>query len=134
MAASVVGVKMQVSFKNGNGPLINLYGEDGPELAALLDELSDVISKIEEVNSLLGAVAAVMPLTQPAGGAVQPQPAFGTPGGLPQPSPVEQCQHGPMLWKTGTSKQGNIYGLWECPTGLKPDQGGCAVRWPKRGR
>lgn len=42
---------------------------------------------------------------------------------------VETCEHGRMLWKEGiSSKTGNKYKGWVCPSKAKPQ---CAPRWEK---
>lgn len=125
---------IQINFKVGND-LINVYAKDGIDLQQLLSELGEQAGAIGEARTLLGGVAALAPL-----GPVQAQaapaayPAQQAPSGAPEPAEAEFCQHGKMTYKSGISKTGNNYALWECPTGLKAEQGGCAVRWPKRGR
>ena len=42
---------------------------------------------------------------------------------------LEKCEHGRMLWKEGiSSKTGNKYKGWVCPSKAKPQ---CAPRWEK---
>lgn len=140
-------VKYQVNINTGGqkppGLLLNVYATDEIELSQLLDGLADVAAKVNETAATFGAVTAVsqqlggVAVQQAPYGAPQnsyPQPAPQAVSGAPEPAEKEFCEHGPMAWKSGVSKAGNNYSLWECSTGLKPEQGGCAVKWPRRSR
>lgn len=122
---------IQVNFKIGQD-LINVRASDGPELQGLLDELADAAPKVSETAKTLGAVQVV---SQVLGGS--PAPAYGSPGPAPTgPSPVQDnsgvppefCQHGQMVFKSGTSAKGNTYALHECPA-KDPN---CQTKWAKR--
>jgi hypothetical protein len=128
---------VQLNFNTPGRTLINIYISDPETAEPLLRDVMELSNTIKEAEDLFGAVHVVQaalggqiqqsyPSTQPA-----PQQAV---SGTPEPAEKEFCAHGPMTWKSGVSKAGNNYSLWECSTGLKPEQGGCAVRWPKRGR
>lgn len=136
--SALPSTKLQVNFSTPDRTLINIYADDGPELAALLDELGDVASKVTETGALFSAVSAVQPIAQQSTQAQPQQAAYGAAAqaqaGPPRPAQPEFCAHGEMSWKSGIAKaSGNPYGVWECPTGLKPPQG-CESKWPKRGR
>ena len=39
-------------------------------------------------------------------------------------APDESCVHGARIWKTGTSKQGKLWGHWRCPAQITRDMPG----------
>lgn len=129
--------KLQVNINTPSRTLINVYAVDGPELAGLLSDLSDVAPLITETEALFSAVSAVQPIAAPTQYNTQAQPSAapqqGAQGGPPKPAQSEFCQHGEMTWFSGIAKNtGNPYGIWNCPAGKPP--AGCESRWPKRGR
>lgn len=124
--------KLQVNYGGGNRPLVNVYAVDAADLAGQLTDLADVVGLIVDTDKLLGAVSIVQQgLGGQVQGNIQPNPAQ-DPDALPKPAQSEYCPHGEMRWKSGISKAGNQYGLWECVAGKPP--AGCESRWPKKAR
>lgn len=116
---------IQVNFKIGQD-LINVRAADGPELQGLLGELREAAGAVSETAKTLGAVQVV---SQVLGGQQVPaQPAQQAPPQDPSAPPPEFCQHGQMVFKSGTSSKGNSYALHECPN-KDPN---CQTKWAKR--
>lgn len=117
---------IQVNFKIGQD-LINVRAADGMELQGLLAELQEAAPAVSETAKSLGAVQVV---SQVLGGQqATPQQAAATPQAQdPGAPPPEFCQHGQMVFKTGTSAKGNAYALHECPI----KDANCQTKWAKR--
>lgn len=44
-------------------------------------------------------------------------------------SDVQRCPHGEMAWKTGTTKQGKLWGHWRCMNHILGEAERCEPRW-----
>lgn len=139
--------KLQVSPKLADGTLINLRAETPEEFDTVVGwataNAAKFVSVVAAINAVPPSLAANI---QP--GSVQVQydqpptqqnnPGWGAPQDTPPPSwsqPAQQaptCQHGPMVFRTGTSAKGPWSGHF-CPT-PKGTPGQCDPRFPPRGR
>jgi hypothetical protein len=122
--------KIQINYSTGK-PLINLYADDEIEAAQLLESLNELAPKISEVGQALGAVLVVTEVLggqqvqdTPSYGSQQPQAGAGAPFGVDP----EFCSHGTMKFRSGTSKAGKPYEIFDCPVGE------CESKWPKKKR
>lgn len=135
--------KFQVNFKIGDKPLINVRADNADEFGNNLKVLENFAGLIAGVNSSLQSGGGVSPgptiqaVAQQLGGtviqddgpppewAVVPQQQnvvqFPQQQAAPQPAyqqgpPPPSCNHGPMTFKTGTSKKdGKPWKAWFCP-------------------
>lgn len=118
--------KFQINYKLSDGTLINLYASDVRELETGLADLGMLASLIKSTGADLGgsATAAAVANLQAAGlnptPVAAPAPQVATAGG-------NQCKHGAMSFKSGTSAKGPWQG-WMCaaPKGA-PDK--CDTIW-----
>jgi len=121
--ANNVDTKLQANFKMANGDLINVYAVDQLDFELQLAAIQDTAELIKSVsNTLMGRTAANVEVDawtiKQAVGVVQE-----VLGAEAQPT----CKHGYREYKTGTSKTGNAYKCWSCPSKDRKDQ--CAVQW-----
>jgi len=105
-------VRLQYSEKIA-GSMVNVYAETTEELIELMGALANNVSTFKEhqekISQVLMAGAAQQAVATPAattGNAAQAA-SSGPPSG---PS----CQHGPRVYKTGTSAKG-AWTAWFCP-------------------
>lgn len=126
--------KIQVSYKTPAGDMINVRAQTADELSILLESTGDYATQIASVQRLIVGAYTVGPLATTASTAVTaPTPYSAPPQAQPPyataaPTPVIQggpvCIHGPRKFKSGiSSKTGNPYSMWTCPTPQgTPDQ------------
>lgn len=130
---------VQSNFKDFNGSLHNVYGNDEASYDRGLSILEDRIARLTAMGQQFqaaGAVAAVIPLapTQPAPvQATPPATDWGTPAPTPAPSfqaaTVPSCQHGPRTPRGGVGAKGP-WKAWFCsaPKGA----GQCDAMWVQK--
>jgi len=120
---------LQLNFKVGD-TLVNLYADDVSEFDEGLEVLTARAGQLAELTALAQSAAEAAgilrsPLAQrpPAATPQGPKaPAQGGPAGDSAPGP--QCEHGPRIFKTGTSaKTGRSWRAWDCPSNI------CARQW-----
>lgn len=125
--------KLQVSYKIGNGDMINVRANTADELSVLLENVGDYATQIAATQRALSQAGTVAPLSTlsttggttppPYSAPTQAAPPYATtpPAGAPAAGPV--CVHGPRKYKSGISaKTGNPYSMWVCPQPQGADQ------------
>lgn len=143
--------EVNVTLKAGAGyeaPWITVKGFDPEQVNAALEGIAQrgvlataakVAAEFAGIYSAAAGVGAqpvaVQGTDQQATWGAQPQqagpttPAPQAPApqaqGAPGPGPV--CAHGPRVWKEGTSKAGNPYKMWSCPSRDRNAQ--CPPEW-----
>lgn len=118
---------LQLNFTTPGRTLINLYISDTELAGPIVDDVIGLAAKIKEAEDIFNATATVAGVL---GGQVQPQAFPQAPAAAVQaPGPGPMCPHGQMIFKAGTSKAGNPYKMWSCPSNLKTEQGGCSPQW-----
>ena len=128
--------RLQVSYKIGNGDMINIRAHTADELSVLLENISDYATQVAATQRSLAQAGTVSPLSTsssigsttppPYSAPTQAAPPFATTpppqAGAPATSgPV--CIHGPRKYKSGiSSKTGNPYAMWVCTQPQGADQ------------
>ena len=99
--------KFQVNYKLSDGTLINLYAASVQELETGLADLAMNALNIKTTGSDLG-VGASAPVAAPAPTVASVAAAFNaTPVAVAAPAgPEQQCRHGVMAFRSGTSQKG----------------------------
>jgi hypothetical protein len=101
---------------------LTVRAESFDEMNAILEDITDSAGgEMSKLDSTLDSVLAINAALE-LKGLNTPEPAPSYPAKTsthPQanasgPSDAPTCQHGPMKWKEGTSKQGNAYKGWFC--------------------
>ena len=119
--------KLQVSYKNPGGDMINIRANTADELSVLLEGIGDYSTQVAAVQRLVvGAynaaplgTASSIPSTAPAPSSM-PAPVA-PPSATPTSGPT--CLHGARKYKSGvSSKTGNPYAMWVCPQPQGVDQ------------
>lgn len=127
---SVEDWKIQVSYKIGNGDLINIRAHTADELSVLLENVGDYATQIAATQKALGMAVTVSPLSTSSSTASTTPPQSSTPPQAQNPTATgpagttgPTCQHGPRKYKSGiSSKTGNPYAMWVCPMPQGPEQ------------
>lgn len=121
--------KLQVSYKIGNGDMINVRAHTADELSVLLENIGDYATQIAATQRALGMAVTVSPLSTSssiANTAVPPSstpPQAQTPYATAAPTTGPVCIHGPRKHKSGISqKTGNPYSMWVCTQPQGADQ------------
>ena len=99
--------KFQVNYKLSDGTLINLYATNVQELETGLADLAMNALNIKTTGSDLG-VGTSAPASAPAPTVASVAAAFNaTPVAAAAPAgPEQQCRHGVMAFRSGTSQKG----------------------------
>lgn len=113
---------IQINYRLGDAPLINIYADDEQHAAELLGALTRLSGEIAEVGSTLNVAANLGGRQVPES---RPGPAQSEFNGTPVPS----CPHGVMVRKFGTSSRGAWSGSF-CPANDKS----CKVIWDPKPR
>lgn len=128
---------ISVTLKASQGydaPWVVVYGDspqqvserlDGVAQAGLLAKAAESAVELQGIYAAakgLGAKPQAVEGTQQQTTWTAPQSAAPSQSG----PPVPQCQHGPRVWKTGTSKAGKAYAGWMCPA---PRNSACPPEW-----
>ena len=116
---------IQVNYRLGDMPLVNVYATDEQDAESLLESLERLAPEIAAAGALLAEQWALSGVSRQLGGTpVQAAPQQAPQGGPPAPS----CAHGPMVHRTGNGPRG-AWGGYFCPVNDKS----CKVHWdPKR--
>lgn len=121
---SVEDWKLQVSYKVGNGDMINIRANTADELSVLLENIGDYATQIAATQKALALAVTVSPLstssstasTAPAPSSMPPQAQTPTATAPSSGTTGPTCIHGPRKYKSGISqKTGNPYSMWVCP-------------------
>ena len=118
--------KFQINYKLSDGTLINLYATDVRELETGLADLGMLASLIKSTGSDLGGSATASAVAALQAGGLAPV-AVAAPAQAAPAAGGNQCRHGAMSFKSGTSAKGPWQG-WMCaaPKGA-PDK--CDTIW-----
>ena len=107
-------MRFQANFKSTNGTLLNLYAEDAAMLSQMLQEL-------EELATQINAVETVFFAAQKLGATKQPSKNYGS-SNLPSASGQPQqamnqatCEHGERRPFSGSYKNGGEWTAYGCP-------------------
>lgn len=122
--------KLQVSYKVGNGDMINIRANTADELSVLLENVGDYATQIAATQRQLATAVTVSPLSTSSSTASTGAPQSSTPPQAQTPTATgpggatgPTCQHGPRKYKSGiSSKTGNPYAMWVCPMPQGPEQ------------
>ena len=100
--------KFQVNYKLADGTLINLYATNVTELESGLADLAMNALNIRATGNELSGGAAPAPVAAPAPTVASVAAAFNaTPVAAAAPAgPEQQCRHGVMAFRSGTSQKG----------------------------
>ena len=100
--------KFQVNYKLADGTLINLYATSVVELESGLADLAMNALNIRATGNELSGGAAPAPVAAPAPTVASVAAAFNaTPVAAAAPAgPEQQCRHGVMAFRSGTSQKG----------------------------
>lgn len=100
--------KFQVNYKLADGTLINLYATSVVELESGLADLAMNALNIRATGNELSGGAAPAPVAAPAPTVASVAAAFNaTPVAAAAPAgPDQQCRHGVMAFRSGTSQKG----------------------------
>ena len=100
--------KFQVNYKLADGTLINLYATSVVELESGLADLAMNALNIRATGNELSGGAAPAPVAAPAPTVASVAAAFNaTPVAAAVPAgPEQQCRHGVMAFRSGTSQKG----------------------------
>ena len=100
--------KFQVNYKLADGTLINLYATSVVELESGLADLAMNALNIRATGNELSGGSAPAPVAAPAPTVASIAAAFNaTPVAAAAPAgPEQQCRHGVMAFRSGTSQKG----------------------------
>ena len=121
--------KFQINYKLADGTLINLYATDVKELEQGLADLGMVASLIKSTGADLGGSATATAVANLQAAGLAPVQVASGPAAVTTTATAggNQCKHGAMSFKSGTSAKGPWQG-WICasPKGA-PDK--CDTIW-----
>ena len=99
--------KFQINYKLADGTLINLYATDIKDLETGLADLGMVASLIKSTGADLGGSSTATATANLAAAGLNPTPvAAPAPTTAQINAPGNQCRHGAMVYKEGTSAKG----------------------------
>jgi hypothetical protein len=114
--------EVSATLKAGTGYDAPWLVARGPNAAAVVAELRSWFGEGGLIDATARTAEAFKRATgndKPAASQQrQPQPAATPPPGM-EP---KKCKHGAMVFRSGTSKKGNPYKVWSCPSTDQDDQ------------
>ncbi len=117
------GTVLQANFKTRQGTLLNVYASNAAELSQLLEELEATATQVAALEGVLGAASAAAPVSAPPSQQPKGTPVAQPSGGGAAPT----CQHGPRVFREGTSRAGKPYKAWFCSSQDRDAQ--CKPEW-----
>lgn len=133
-------ITLFVPFGEGYGnPGLTIRADSLDELDEILagvsdsvDDDPDSVSKLDSILDGVLTIKAAVALKFPQKTVVNQNATASThPQAKAQPDSAPSCNHGPMKYREGTSRQGNPYKGWFCPAPQGTPGGQCKPQFVK---
>lgn len=106
-------MRFQANFKSTNGTLLNLYAEDAAMLSQMLQELEELATQINAVETVFYAAQKLGATKQPSKYGASNLPSS---SGQPQQAMNQKtCEHGERREFSGQYRNGGKWTAYGCP-------------------